>query len=846
MTADPERQTASPKPTTGRKLRRIPLVAVAAALAGGIAIGPLTPIPTAAWAVAAAAAFAIAVATFRRPHLAAVTNVSLAAAVLALGAVRVRLASFSLDENHLSTYVGHRANLATIRGRVVTEPHVWANPSTMGYPRPPRTSFLLAATGVRTEQDGRTLWRPAVGLVRVAVENARRSISPGTDLELMGWMGRLSGPANPGQYDWARAARRDGILVRMNVPHGDAVTTLAGADRPWYARMLWHLRAGAYQHLAAAGGATEGQLLGALIIGERHPALRKLNQAMVRAGIAHFLSISGLHLAIFVGFVYLLCRACLLGSGRSAAVVLVLLGAYLLIATPRPPLLRSAIMAGALCLAAMSHRRYSSLNALAGAAVVLLAMAPVQLFAPGFQLSFVIVGGLIVLCPLLQRWLFGHWLDRRGLMVFRNEQRLRRWLMYQAANWLVFVASACLTCFLVAVPLLAYHFGRFSPYGPLLSLLVLPLVVAVLVPGYVSIALAWPMPNLSRVIANLAGDAAGLLARAVEAIEHLPGLTFELRPVPVWWVLLAYATIALVAVQRRVRFGRVPVAAACMALAAATVLTQRTAPPPDQAQLDLLAVGAGQCAVLRTPQGQTYIIDAGSRSTGAAGERALLPFLRHQRLPRPDAAILSHANTDHYNALPAVLRSGPLDRVYLNDYFGAEETPAKPVGELMGMLAEGGVRIVRLRAGETIRLDERTSVEVVWPPPVKRDDLSVNDTSLVLRITCDGVRVLVAGDLDDVGQRELTSTPEKIRCDVLVLPHHGGWEKTLPDFFKAADPHTVLVSGNRDPIGPLPKDGPARRFYVRIKTTRKYYSTSRNGWIRLRFGSGKTSVQTMR
>ena len=832
-------------------LTRAPLVPVALALAGGIAAGRFGPLPTGFWAACGLASLAAAVVTFRRRHLHLLTCACVGATVLSIGAVYVRMLHFSVPGDHVIHCVGHSRRLATIRGQVVTWPQIYGDeppPETFGYRRPPRTSMLLAAEAIHVQSESR--WQPVSGLVRLTVQQPDHRLAAGQRLELVGWMGRIRGPDNPGQFDWQVAARNSGTRVSMSVEGVDGVKILAPPAAGALGRAAWRLRAAARQHLLDCGDVQGGRLVNALVLGERHPALRGLSRAMVRGGVAHFLSISGLHLGVFLGFVYFLCRMAAMTPRRSAALVLVILIAYVLLAEPRAPLWRSAVMAAALCLATISRRRHAALNALAAAAVILLAADPLQLFSAGFQLSFVIVAGLLLGHHPVRRLLFGRWIRRRGLMVFRGRGSVRRWVYHTAADKLMSGVAMCLTAYVAAAPLVAAHFGLFSPYAPVLSVLLFPLVLAILVPGYVSMALAWPMPNLSHAVGQLAGQAAAAMERTVDAASRLPGLSFELRPVGPGWTLLCYGAIILVLAARRLRWGRILAAGAVLAAAGATWQTQRAAPAPARAELHLLAVGNGQCAVLRTPGGKTFLIDAGTRTGFDAHSQVLEPFLRHQRLPHPTAAFISHANTDHYNALPGVLAKERLERVYLNDYFATGPEPAEPAAALMALLAERHVPVVRLRAGASVQLDDRTHVEVLWPPADKPAGLTVNDTSLVLRVSCDGKSVLIAGDIDAIGQRALLeatrTAPGGIRADVLTLPHHGSWETTLPALFDAIAPETVLVSSGRDPLGPAAGDNKARRFYRRIKAPGRYFSTARNGWVRLSFGRGKVLVQTMR
>ena len=160
----------------------------------------------------------------------------------------------------------------------------------------------------------------------------------------------------------------------------------------------------------------------------------------------------------------------------------------------------------------------------------------------------------------------------------------------------------------------------------------------------------------------------------VSWLEAIPFLSVSLRPVGVGWAMLAYAAIVLVILARGIRRGWRWATLAVVALAAVTAASQWPARPDDAAELNLLAVGAGQCAVLQTPDGRTVLLDAGTRSGFDAYSRVLEPFLRNRRLGAPAAAFISHANTDHYSALPGVIRGQENHTVYLCDYFGRGES----------------------------------------------------------------------------------------------------------------------------------------------------------------------------
>jgi competence protein ComEC len=136
-------------------------------------------------------------------------------------------------------------------------------------------------------------------------------------------------------------------------------------------------------------------------------------------------------------------------------------------------------------------------------------------------------------------------------------------------------------------------------------------------------------------------------------------------------------------------------------------------------------------------------------------------------------------------------------------------------------------------------------MEVLWPPEPIPAGLTVNDTSLVLRVRCGGRSVLLPGDLDETGQATLIERPGALRCDAMVLPHHGGWERCLPEFVAAARARTLLVSSGRWPRPPAGASVAAEDFYRSLQGPH-CRGTNRDGWIRLRFGESILDVKTMR
>ncbi len=792
-------------------------------LAAGIATGIWLPAGLWTWVVTGALSLFSALAVARRKDLRVCAAVLVGVGFFGAGAARMHLACYAIHPDDVVTFAGACPIPSTLRGTVSSFPVAGGTT-----PGEKNLRFLLDAEKIMTA-DG---WKETRGTARVTVRGREGGIRPGQTLQLTGMLGRYGGPDNPGGYDPASRGRLTGVRTWFHVPTAGGATVVEQARG--LRRFLGRWRAAAAGSLLEPGG-NAAMLADAMVTGERHPHLRELNELMRRAGIAHFLSISGMHLCIFLGFLYTLCRLGSLSPRSAAWAVLAALGMYLLLAECRPPLLRSAAMAAAIAVGVISGRRGSSLNSLCAAGIILLTIEPRQLLRPGFQMSFTIVTGIILFEPRINDLLFSRMKRTRELMLL-DSRGFRTWFRLKCLPGLETLCSISLTAYLAAAPLAAYWFGFFSPWAALLSMLLLPLVTAVLVPGYIALAIALPMPTIASVFAHLSAAAAAGLECIVTGAAYLPGLSIELSPVSPAWVAACYAALAAGILARRRQLRVVSIAAVLGAVA----WTFIPPPGPGGAAINLLATGNGQCVVARGDRGETVLFDAGAQRFRGSYRRVLRPFLRARRLADPSTIFVSHADSDHCNMLPALLDRGVPDRLYVGTAFhlaGNENSAAGPP-------VDERCAISRLAAGDVVETGGFT-VSVLWPPAgfVSKNS---NEQSLVLSIKSNGHRILLPGDIGGSIQRTLLEDSEKLRADVLVLPHHGEWSEALPTFIAAVDPDIILASCGRNLQARNIGNRDAAVFFGRLQETRRCFATGRSGWIRLDLSGEHIVTETMR
>jgi competence protein ComEC len=747
--------------------------------------------------------------------------------VIALGVGFARhQAALRLEPNHVAHLLADEPILTRLAGRIITQPTTVPgekrNPFLPTEP-PPRTHFVLSASELRTTDPPAAI----TGLIRVSVDAERIDARMGDQVIVTGRLYAPRGPRNPGEMDWARWNRLQNIHAELSVDGAVHVQRVESARHGVHGWIGW-LRAYVQSLLFEPFTQTESdqplRLLDAMVLGHRSAAGRQLNEAFLRTGTIHFLTVSGFHVGVLAGAVWLLVRRLLRRGARTAALsTMAVLVLYALIVEHNAPVLRAVTMGLLLCLAQLMRRPFCGLNWLAFSALCVLAYNPFELFRVGFQLSFVQVLALLTFVPAVYRILVRR---RRDDEVPADADTwpalIARWLW----RWLVGLAVVCVCAWLIALPLVLYHFGRFAPWGALQSIVISPLVTVTIVLGFFTLIARVILPPLGVCLGLLLRGATEWLLDAVGALARLPGTLLEVRRPPVLLVAATYVLfmwLLWVLLWRRGQAGRARpgapsenarrarrrrltkiVAAVSTIGMVACLWSGWAAVPAGRSSRDcsvhVLSVGSGSAVLIAAPDEHTLLCDVGTMYNFDAGE-TVVRAAQTLGLPRLDGLALSHANFDHYSGVASVLQRLPTAQLLLSPYFetAAPENPA--ARRFLEMLPPKPPRM-RLRSGDRLALGQ-ASIEVLWPPDDLDEGWSVNDRSLVLRVSAFGRSVMLPGDIEQQAMRALLDRHESgqinLFSDVLIAPHHGSVGPSgTAAFYEAVSPQVVVVSSSHE------------------------------------------------
>ena len=371
--------------------------------------------------------------------------------------------------------------------------------------------------------------------VRLRNEDAARP-QPGDRIAVRALVRPPAPPAYPGAWDFQRAAWFSGMAGSgFAIGPAQVEPALSGADRP----ALSALRTAIERRVLAALPGPEGAIAVALLVGGQSAIPAPDLAAMRDSGLAHILSVSGMHIAIVMGLTFGTVRLLLaavpwlaLRLPAKAIAALLALGAggfYMMLTGAQVPMLRSFAMACLATLALLAGRRALTIRAWALALAIVLVIEPVALLGPSLQMSFAAVLALIAgweaLRPRIAAW--------RGP---------RRWW----GRVLLMLGGVVVTSILAGAattPFGLHHFGRLQLYGVVANAVAVPITSFLVMPAGMLAALAMPLG-----LEGWPSQAMGWGIAATLAVAHhvaaWPGAALALAPIPGW--ALAVTTAGMV------------------------------------------------------------------------------------------------------------------------------------------------------------------------------------------------------------------------------------------------------------------------------------------------------------
>lgn len=681
---------------------------------------------------------------------------------------------------------------------------------------------------------------------------------PGMDVDYGQYLriiARLRKPAsfeNPGSFDYTRFLYHRGILVRCTLNRETDYLVIREVSSGYFMKVLSGTRKKLRELINQNVKSPSSGIIQALILGDTRDIPPAVRDKFNATGTSHILAISGFHVGVvtLVSFYlfrsllyvypYLLLRFDVKKISLLLAVLPVVV--YTAIAGAKVTVIRASLMIILFVLAAFLGRIRDLYNVLFLAALLILLVAPHSLFEPSFQLSFTAVFSIVFLTPRITRLLpFPSESDEFSVVVRKMVQGVRTFL------------SVIIAATLGTLPLVLYHFQRFSLVSVSANLLIVPVLGFVSVPICLFVLLAYPFST--SVSTFLLECTEWFIDRALVLVEFFSTLPSASRFIPqpgICDVVLLYTVIFGFAktlefhtrggdAKKEFRF--VLFATVFFFLMFVVHYSYPLLKKKDTGllRITVLDVGQGTSILINTPEGKSILLDGGGYRQGHfdAGKSIVIPYLLHKGITCLNVVALSHPHPDHYGGLIYTVENFPVKEFWYNGDDDVEE-------EMYHLLRDTvtkkkiPVRILK-KQGEPF---EFGGVNIwVLNPPADFEGETINDRSLVLHLTFRNTSVFLPADISQEVEKRLVAEHPDMRASVLVVSHHGSHHATSDELLKTLRPELAVISAGRDNTFGFPHEETIKRLVGRgIKVLR----TDLHGAVTITLDGSGVKVETYR
>jgi competence protein ComEC len=663
---------------------------------------------------------------------------------------------------------------------------------------------------------------------------------------------------NPGATDRVGSlARRDIFIVGRSKSMRLLETIPDDCSNPW-TKLANAFRNQVKTSVVSIQNKEHGQqsaILASLIIGDYSGLQTSTREAFQNTGTFHVLVVSGLHVVWITGLLLGFFKFIMIPERIRYLFAALVILAYTCVVGFQASITRCLWIFILYLIGRLIFRKADPLNILLATALILLATEPDWLFEPGFRLSFLSVTAIALTAnPIVQIYLKPLWepmkycgiTDRLFLIPGKWQRRGRTlrtkcelfieeltdryfpklsgslfWMCRRIASIGLTVGSMIVISISIQLwiePLLAHDFNRISWIGPLANIVIVPLSSLALASGMIG-SLATIIG--STIFIHIGGVLASLLLSIASHIARIPG-AWQRCPTPSEaWVLAGIALLFIWGFFEW-RKSRVPcfyifVLLACLSLGSVPIPDNLLNKGPLKAfhekqelwskgspllKIVFLDVGEGDSIVIRLPNSQIWVLDAGGLRISPAledsayafdiGEAVVSRYLWSQWFTRLDRLILSHTDSDHAGGMAAVMNNFKIGKFEYSP-MGADPTI---LNKLLNVAKENKISTGSPHAG----MEERWSTVTVrvLNPVLGTAESSANANSLVLQFSFRRFSALFTGDLEKSAEMAVLRQQGLARNQLLKVAHHGSRSATSDAFLDCIHPRWAVLSAGRN------------------------------------------------
>lgn len=554
-------------------------------------------------------------------------------------------------------------------------------------------------------------------------------------------------------------------------------------------------------------------LVKAVISGDRSGLKDSVGDAFKKCGIYHIVAISGLHLSIIVSVLISLFSKSKLKNAKKDIITysfVIAASLFILVFTGYGvSVIRAVFMIVILTICVVFLRSYSGKNALFLAAIFIAAFYPQDLFGVSFYLSFLSTLAVMFSADILS--------------LIKKSKKLKK--LSKIPLLPVFVTSTLSTLF--TLPITAFSFGYIPLYSFIANAVVLPIVPFLIGTSVIfSISCIFPFKLLTLILSCAINFFAFFIIKSAQIISALPHSTLNAIPdIIASLCVIVFTPLFCILIFKK--YGIKKSISAMMIFTIAEFCFLGYNNQKGNLRVTYIDVGQGDCTIITMPNGETAIIDCGTQFSSSIKYvlSNVKAYLRLNGITSISAAYVSHFHSDHTNGLYNLIYEGYIKSLVIPKYSDSSEYEAKQIRhDLLVCATKANIPVYYISDKTKITYKNGVNFDIYFPS--KTAVFDNNNMSAVFKITYGETKFLFCGDSEDKEQKRLLE--KNIKCDVLKMPHHGGYSSTTKSFVKMCAPKYAIVSCGKNNMYKHPS---RKTLNILADNNVKIIRTDKNGAI---------------
>lgn len=594
------------------------------------------------------------------------------------------------------------------------------------------------------------------------------SLNIGDEYELEGKLRAPYEVTNPSQFDYGKYLRNFNVYTLFYVNEGKYIKLKSKLPLKWKALQgLNNIRNDIIQAHSKCLKSPNLELLGGMVFGDDAISTPEgLKKSFQRSGLLHLLAASGMNVALIYGIWFFILAKLKVPFNITVSSGIFVVIFYALMTGLGPSVVRAAIMLIFVLIGKLIDRDAHSVSLLSFVALLMLIYNPAYINDVGFQLSFLVTFGLLIMAP----------------VVFEKIKYLPSWL--SGAIFIPVIAQ------IWVAPIQMYYFNSFSLYSVFANIVILPFVTLVSFGGFISsvLALIKPLANVVCFVFDFClNPVLNIIVWISDYFSNLPHSLIQTIQPSILQIVLYYFIVLAITLLLKIGKNKKLIITASLLFAGLIFSFIKVSFTPNKLETIVFDVQNADAFLIKTPQNRYFIIDSGRMAYKGGKTQAqmiVLPYLADNGIKNIDGLIITHFDSDHAGGAIDLINNLNIKHVYVNSL--------NDKSNLAKEIYKNGGKKVQLATNNQVIYKENSTVIKNFIPGLKGEKLE-NENSIITLVSDGKFDELFMGDSGIIAFKKIkTYLPPQI--EILKVGHHGAKNVVNKAMLDEINPDVAIIS----------------------------------------------------